>query len=278
MFWPPNTVGLVFVFVVHQNSLHLWITDVLVKFEHINSDNKICIFKNCTLWNFKLIICMGKRIGVSLSACQVLAPHAGHMLLITLVLARPVWVSVMQEAACNPELCMWLNTPCLWWTRHRMWYKTIYLEAAPCVALPSLGGEGCPSLCGRGVLPTTIHHSPGHRTPKDWQVGGKWITVATVSCCRCHFFPCDGVKDSKPNSDSPVSWAVCDGVSHGRPWPGFLAEEHQSQACVRLCRGPLWHLLTFCNDVGAAFPCLITACLLKLCNTGLLQLPVEDEI
>lgn len=50
---------------------------------------------------------MEKRIGVSLSACQALAPHAGQMLLITLVvLAGPVWVSVMREAACNPELCM----------------------------------------------------------------------------------------------------------------------------------------------------------------------------
>ena len=69
--------------------------------------NKICIFKKCTLRNFKLIICMEKRIGVSLSACQALAPHAGQMLLITLVvLAGPVWVSVMREAACNPELCM----------------------------------------------------------------------------------------------------------------------------------------------------------------------------
>ena len=116
---------------------------------------------------------MEKRIGVSLSACQALAPHAEQMLLITLVvLAGPVWVSVMREAACNPELCMWL-TPCLWWIRHCMWYKTMYLEAAPCVALPSLGGEGCPSLCGRGVPPTTIHHSPGHRTPEDWRGAGR---------------------------------------------------------------------------------------------------------
>ena len=46
---------------------------------------------------------MEKRIGVSLSACQALAPHAEQMLLITLVvLAGPVWVSVMREAACNP--------------------------------------------------------------------------------------------------------------------------------------------------------------------------------
>ena len=41
--------------------------------------------------------------------------------------------------------------------------------------------------------------------------------------------------------------------------------------------GPLWHLFTFCNGVGAAFLCLITACLLKLYSMGLLQLPVEDE-
>ena len=141
--------------------------------------NKICIFKKCTLRNFKLIICMEKRIGVSLSACQALAPHAGQMLLITLVvLAGPVWVSVMREAACNPELCMWL-TPCLWWIRHCMWYKTMYLEAAPCVALPSLGGEGCPSLCGRGVPPHYHPPQPRASNPRRLTGGGKWIAVVT---------------------------------------------------------------------------------------------------
>lgn len=150
----------------------------------------------------------------------------------------------------------------------------------------------CPLSVGRGARPSVGGESPplpsttaqGIEPPKT--DGGREVNrCCHLSCCRCHFFPCDRVKDSKPNSASPVSRAVCDGVSHGRPPPGFLAEEHQSQACVRLCwgacvrlcRGPLWHLLTFCNDARATFPCLITACLLKLCNTGLLQLPVEDE-
>lgn len=155
-----------------------------------------------------------KRIGVSQVHTKRLAPHAGQMLLITVVvLAGPVCGSALWEAA-KPEPC-YVTKPSLFVVNQASCDIRQYTSKLLPVLLCLLVGEGVPH-----------YHppQPRHRTPKDWT--GGW----EVSHC-CHRLSVDvisfrvaGWKTLSQTLDSPMSWAVCDGVSRGHPRPGFLAE------------------------------------------------------